>query len=418
MANRGHKMPRKSEQNALTPLQIKNAKPGPAEYSLSDGGGLSVAIKTDGGKRWLYRFSLHGERGKIWLGYYPDVSLSEARAKRDDVAELVRNGQDPRHARKVEAVTKKLEQETTFEAMAREWHVKQTPGWSPNHASRVIESLEADVFPDLGGLPISSISAPLVLRTIQKMEKRGVTETAQRVLQRIGAVMRYAMQTGRAQSDPTYKLSETLSAAKVKHRPAMPKSELPEYFRRLEAEPLHKITKLAFDLLAYTFVRPGELRGARWEEIDFEHAEWRIPAERMKMRAEHIVPLSRQALDVLHQLQQLSGRHNLVFPAQSDYSKPMSENTLSYALGRMGYKDVHCPHGFRALASTILNEEGFNPDVIERQLAHAERNKVRAAYHRATYLKERRELLQWWADYLDSKRPGANVVPGKFGKAA
>lgn len=411
-------MPRKVESNALTHMQVSKAKPKEAEYALSDGGGLSLVVKTDGGKRWLYRFSLHGERGKIWLGYYPDVSLSDARSKRDEVADQVSDGQDPRHARKVEAVTKKLEMETTFETLAREWHAKQVPGWSPNHARKVLESLEADAFPDLGGLPISSITAPLVLRTVQKMEKRGVTETAQRVLQRIGAVMRYAIQTGRAQTDPTYKLSETISAAKVKHRPAMPKSELPEYFRRLEAEPLHKITKLAFDLLAYTFVRPGELRGARWQEIDFEHAEWRIPAERMKMRSGHIVPLSRQALAVLQQLQPLFGRHELVFPAQSDYAKPMSENTLSYALGRMGYKDIHCPHGFRALASTILNEEGFNPDVIERQLAHAERNKVRAAYHRATYLKERRELLQWWADFLDSKRPGANIVPGRFGKQA
>lgn len=377
--------------------------PADAEYSLSDGDGLSIVIKPDGGRRWLYRFSLHKARGKIWLGYFPDVSLSAARVKRNEAAELVDAGEDPRHARKLTALTKKLEQETTFESIAREWHAKQVPGWSFGHARKVIESLEADAFPDLGALPISSISAPLVLRTIQKMERRGVTETAQRVLQRIGAVMRYAMQTGRAQSDPTYRLSETISAARVKHRPAMPKRELPEYFRRLESEPLHKLTKLAFALLAYTFVRPGELRGARWREINFEHFEWRIPAERMKMRSEHVVPLSRQALAVLQQLQNITGRYELVFPAQSDYSKPMSENTLSYALGRMGYKDVHCPHGFRALASTILNEEGFNSDVIERQLAHAERNKVRAAYHRATYLKERRTMMQWWADYLDSQ---------------
>lgn len=411
-------MPRKAESKALTPLQIKNAKPEAKEYALSDGDGLSVVIKPDGGKRWLYRFSLHGERGKIWLGYFPDMSLSIARSKRDEAAQQVRNGQDPRLARKIEAVTQKLEQETTFEAVAREWHAKQKPRWSADHARRVIESMEADAFPDLGALPVRNLTAPMILRTVQRVEKRGAIDTAQRILQRIGSVIRYAMQTGRAESDPTYKLSETLTTVKVTHQPSMPKNELPEYFRRLHAEPLHALTRHALDLLAYTFVRPGELRLARWDEFDFEAKEWRIPAERMKMRASHIVPLSRQALEVLAALKPLTGRAALVFPAQTDFDKPMSENTMGYALNRMGYKGIHCPHGFRALASTIMNEEGFDPDVIERQLAHAEKNKVRAAYHRATYLKERHTLMQWWADYLDNKHPGANVIPGKFGKTA
>lgn len=403
-------MPRKIT-TPLTHKECETAAPRGKEYSLSDGNGLSMVVLTDGTKRWLYRFSVTGKAGKLWLGYFPNIGLAEARQLRDSHAAVVKQGQDPRIVRKIEKITQAATAATTFEAVATEWHAKKLNQWSEGHAQKIMDSLIADAFPTLGKMPVSEITSPLVLMTIQKIEARGAVETAQRVLQRIGSVMRYAMQTGRTMIDPTYKLSETLTAPKVVHRPAMPRKELPEYYRRLAAEPLHPLTKNALELLAYTFVRPGELRWAKWEEFDLAAAEWRIPAERMKMRAPHIVPLSRQALAVLEALRPHSGRSALVFPAQTDHSKPMSENTMGYALGRMGYKDIHCPHGFRSLASTVLNEEGFDADVIERQLAHAEKNKVRAAYHRAQYLKERRELMQWWADYLDSKRPNANVIP-------
>ncbi|QLG88608.1 tyrosine-type recombinase/integrase [Chitinibacter bivalviorum] len=411
-------MPKKVAANQLEHLQLVNAKPSEKETYLNDGAGLWVVIHADGAKRFQYQFSVLGKRGKMWLGYFPAISLAEARQLRDEHAAIVKQGQDPRIARKIEKITQAATAATTFEAVAREWHTKKLNSWSEDHGKKIMESLVADAFPILGNMPIADINSPLVLMTIKKIEARGAVETAQRILQRIGAVMRYAMQTGRTLTDPTYKLAETLTAPKVVHRPAMPRKELPEYYRRLAAEPLHPLTKNALELLAYTFVRPGELRGAKWEEFDFEEAEWRIPAERMKMRAPHIVPLSRQALAVLDALRPHSKRSAFVFPAQTDHEKPMSENTMGYALGRMGYKDIHCPHGFRSLASTVLNEEGFDADVIERQLAHAEKNKVRAAYHRAQYLKERRALMQWWADYLDSKKPGVNVVPLNLNKVA
>jgi len=244
----------------------------------------------------------------------------------------------------------------------------------------------------------------VILDAVRKVEKRGAVETAQRVLQRIGAVIRYAIQTGRAAYNPASDLTGALKAQKVEHRPALPRGELREFYCRLAAEPLYIPTRIAMHLLMLTFVRPGELRFARWDEFDLERAEWRIPAERMKMREKHIVPLSKQALTLLEELRPITGRCALLFPAMTDHARPMSENTLSYAMGRMGYQGIATPHGFRALASTVLNEEGFDPDVIERQLAHAERNKVRAAYHRAEYLDERRKMMQWYADFLDSQQ--------------
>ncbi|WP_422840877.1 tyrosine-type recombinase/integrase [Aeromonas veronii] len=275
--------------------------------------------------------------------------------------------------------------------------------------------MEVDAFPDLGLVPVTELTAPMILEALRKVEKRGATETAGRILQRISAIMRYAIQTGRASYNPAQDLKGALKATKQEHRPALPRSELPEFFRRLEAEPLNPATRLALHLLMLTMTRPGEVRFARWDEFDMERAEWRIPAARMKMRTEHLVPLSRQALAVLDELRQLTGHCELLFPSERKLTNPMSENTLSYAMGRMGYKGIATPHGFRALASTTLNEEGFDPDVIERQLAHAERNKVRAAYHRAEYLDDRRKLLQWLADFYDSQR-GSNVLPVNFNR--
>ena len=236
-------MPKKVE-TELTHLQCVNAAPKDKEWSLADTGRLSLVIKPDGGKRWLYRFQLHGKESKLWLGYFPAVGLSDARGLRDEAAQQVKAGQDPRNTRKVEQVKQAANAASTFETLAREWHAKQQPRLSDAHAQRIISSLEIDVFPLLGNLPVMDITAPLVLLAVQKIEQRGAIETAQRVLQRIGSVMRYAMQTGRAQLDPTYKLAETLTTKKVEHRPSMPQKELPEYFRRLEAEPLHPLTRL------------------------------------------------------------------------------------------------------------------------------------------------------------------------------
>ncbi|MGL5290185.1 MAG: tyrosine-type recombinase/integrase [Aeromonas sp.] len=399
----------------LSDITARQAKFTGKPQKLSDEKGLFLLVNKSG-KYWRLKYRYAGKEKALALGVYPEVSLKEARTKRDDARRVIAEGIDPGLAKKQSKIANKLASDNNFEVLAREWHKSQLARWSPGHARRVIESFEADAFPDLGLVPVTDLTAPMILDAVRKVEKRGATETAGRVLQRISAVMRYAIQTGRASYNPAQDLKGALKATKLEHRPALPRSELPEFYRRLAAEPIKLATRLAFHLLMLTMTRPGEVREACWDEFDIERAEWRIPAERMKMRAPHIVPLSRQALAVLDELHQLTGHGELLFPSVSTLAKPMSENTLSYALGRMGYKGIATPHGFRALASTTLNEEGFNPDVIERQLAHIEQNKVRAAYHRAEYLEDRRKLLQWLADFYESQQ-GGNVRQVNFNRA-
>ncbi|WP_323939208.1 tyrosine-type recombinase/integrase [Aeromonas hydrophila] len=399
----------------LSDTAARQAKFNGKQQKLSDEKCLFLLI-TSSGKYWRLKFRFAGKEKVLALGVYPEVSLKEARAKREEARRLLAEGIDPSLARKQSKVASRLASEHSFEAIAREWHQSQLARWSPGHAKRVIESLEVDAFPDLGLVPVAELTAPIMLDALRKVEARGATETAGRVLQRISSVMRYSIQTGRASYNPAQDLKGALRATKQEHRPALPRAELPEFYRRLVAEPLNPATRLAFHLLMLTMTRPGEVRFARWDEFDMERAEWRIPAERMKMRVPHIVPLSQQALAVLEELRQITGHCELLFPSERKLTDPMSENTLSYAMGRMGYKGIATPHGFRALASTTLNEEGFDPDVIERQLAHAERNKVRAAYHRAEYLDDRRKLLQWLADFYESQQ-GGNVRPVNFHRA-
>lgn len=396
----------------LSDTATRQAKFTGKQQKLSDEKGLFLLI-TSSGKYWRLKFRFGGKEKVLALGVYPEVSLKEARVKREEARRLLADGIDPSLARKQSKVASRLASENSFEVIAREWHQGQLARWSPGHAQRVIESLEADAFPELGLVPVAELTAPIMLDALRKIEARGATETAGRVLQRISSVMRYAIQTGRVSYNPAQDLKGALRATKQEHRPALPRADLPEFYRRLAAEPLNPATRLAIHLLMLTMTRPGEVRFARWDEFDMARAEWRIPAERMKMRAPHIVPLSRQALAVLEELRLISGHCELLFPSERKLTDPMSENTLSYAMGRMGYKGIATPHGFRALASTILNEEGFDPDVIERQLAHAERNKVRAAYHRAEYLDDRRKLLQWLADFYESQQ-GGNIRPMNF----
>ncbi|WP_421300014.1 tyrosine-type recombinase/integrase [Aeromonas veronii] len=398
----------------LSDTAARQAKFTGKQQKLSDEKGLFLLI-TSSGKYWRLKFRFAGKEKVLALGVYPEVSLKEARAKREEARRQLADGIDPSLARKQSKVANRLASENNFEVIAREWHQSQLARWSPGHAKRVIESLEVDAFPDLGLVPVAELTAPIMLDALRKIEARGATETAGRVLQRISSVMRYAIQTGRVSYNLAQDLKGALRATKQEHRPALPRADLPEFYRRLAAEPLNPATRLAIHLLMLTMTRPGEVRFARWDEFDLARAEWRIPAERMKMRVPHIVPLSRQALAVLEELRQISGHCELLFPSERKLTNPISENTLSYAMGRMGYKGIATPHGFRALASTILNEEGFDPDVIERQLAHAERNKVRAAYHRAEYLDDRRKLLQWLADFYESQQ-GSNVRPVNFNR--
>ncbi|RDH84480.1 MAG: integrase [endosymbiont of Galathealinum brachiosum] len=402
----------------LTDIKIKQAKPREKLYKLSDGGGLQVHIQTSGAKYWRLAYRYSTKQKTLALGVYPELSLAEAREKRAKARKLLDNGIDP--ANEMSKRSRKHREtndiENSFDNIAREWFDMQKENWSPKYASRVISSFEKDVFPYIGNYPIEKITAPLVLNILRKIEKRNALEVAARVLRRCHAVCRYAIQTGRAEHNPVSDLQGALKTRKVKHRAALSLAELPDFLKRLEKYDGNKLTMLALKLIVHTFVRSGELRGARWSEIDFEQAEWRIPAERMKMRTPHIVPLSLQSIAILKQIHEISGHRELVLPSERNWKKTISENTLIYAMYRMGYHTRATVHGFRATASTILNEKGFNPDVIERQLAHMQRNKVRAAYHRSEYLDDRKTLMQWWSDFIDSQY-GNKIILGRFGNA-
>lgn len=400
---------------SLTDTAVRNLKPSDKPYKLADGGGMYLHVTPNGGKYWRLAFRLHGKQKIYALGVYPQVSLAEARQTRDEAKKLIKQGIDPVVERKQTVRRKSEEQATTFELIAREWHKTKRSAWTESHAKKIMNSLEADIFPKLGDRSISSITAPDLLMALRVIEKRGALEIAGRVLQRCNAVFRYAVATGRIVANPAAELRGALKTPERKHHAALSHDELPEFLAKLAGYDGDPQTRLGLQLMVHTFVRTGELRAASWAEFNLELSEWRIPAERMKMREEHIVPLSKQAVALLRQLQAVGGGSDLVFPSGNGRrNKWISENTLLYALYRLGYHSRATGHGFRATASTILNEMGFHPDWIERQLAHAERNKVRAAYNRALYLAERRRMMQIWSDYLDIAAGGKEVVLSDF----
>ncbi|MDA8163665.1 MAG: integrase arm-type DNA-binding domain-containing protein [Desulfobacteraceae bacterium] len=395
----------------LTDPRVRQAKPGKKAYKLFDGGGLYLQVSPQGSKLWRLKYRFGGKEKLLSIGSYDKgISLKRAREERDKARELLAEGIDPAAAKQQAKHAERERVENSFRALALEWAETYGARWTESHRHQVMASLEADAFPSLGELPVKEITPPMVLEVIRAVEGRGALDVASRVLQRTNAVFRYAIHTGRATYNPAADMQGVLKTRKVEHRAAISRAELPELLQRLDAYPGDPITKLALKLIMLTFVRSGELRGARWEEFDLEQQEWRIPAERMKMRAPHIVPLSAQALAVLEELKAFTGRFPLLFPSQRDFGKPVSENTMLYALYRLGYHKRATVHGFRALASTILNETGFRPDVIERQLAHVERNKVRAAYHRSEYLEERRKMMGWWGAFIERQANEEKVV--------
>ncbi len=393
----------------LTAIAVRQAKPRDRDWKLSDGHGLYLLVKTNGAKYWRMKYRLGGKEKLLSIGVYPDYSLEEARQIAGDARRaLKKDNRDPSAEKQAEKLNRIKVSENSFQIIAREW-AENNKQWSDSHYHRVVTSLEKDAFPSIGTRPISEITPPELLAVIRKVESRDALDVASRILQRCGSVFRYAIQTGRAISNPATELKGALKTRKVQHVASVPRKELPGLIQAIENYDGSPITTNALRLLMYTFVRPGELRGAMWKEFNIADAEWRIPAERMKMDTEHIVPLSRQVLEVLNNMDSISGDNELVFHGERSRKNPMSENTMTYALYRMGYKRRATPHGFRATASSILNEEGFNPDAIERQLSHTERNSVRSAYtHHARYLDERRTMMQWWADYLDSLN--SNIV--------
>ena len=387
---------------ALTDITCKGTKPKEKPYKLADERGLYLEVMPNNKKYWRLKFRFNGKENRLAFGVYPEVSLAEARDKRDEARKMLRNGINPSQAKKDKKLQNKLENENSFEMIAREWLENMKHSWTERHANYTLKRLEADILPVLGFKPMNKIVAPELLQTLREVEKRDALDLSHRLLQTCGQIFRYAIATGRAERDIAADLKGALKVRKKENFAHLKEDQLPEFFSRLTSYDGDLQTKLGLKLLVLTFVRSSELRGARWEEINFEKSEWRIPAERMKMNELHIVPLSRQAIDILEQLKLINGSKPFVFPSRTKPETSFtSENTLLYALYRMGYHSQATTHGFRATASTILNEHGFRSDVIERQLAHGEKNKVRGAYNHAQYLKERREMMQWYADYLD-----------------
>ncbi|MES1189629.1 MAG: integrase arm-type DNA-binding domain-containing protein [Steroidobacter sp.] len=397
----------------LTVTQIQNVKPQHKAVRLFDERGLYLEIVPSGGRWWRFKYRFAGKEKRISLGVYPDVGLKDAREKRDEARKQVAAGIDPGEVRKAakHAIIEKTE--NTLAALAREWFAKYSPNWAPTHSSKIIRRLEADIFPWLGAFPIRDVKAPELLTVLRRIEARGAVETAHRVLQNCGQIFRYAVATGRADRDVSADLRGALPPVKERHHPSITEPKLVgALLRAIEGYRGSYVTKCALKLAPLVFVRPGELRKAEWSEVNFEQAEWRIPATRMKMRALHIVPLSAQAMVVLRELQSLTGSSRFIFPSARGKCLPMSENTVNAALRRLGYdKTEMTGHGFRSMASTLLNEQGWNRDAIERQLSHAERDSIRAAYNYAEHLPERKRMMQAWADYLDTLTAGATVIP-------
>ena len=399
----------------LTDTAVRNAKPRVKPVKLFDERGLFLIVTPAGGKWWRFRYSFDGKEKLLALGTYPDVSLASARDRRDQARTLLTVGTDPGEQRKAEKATRAGLAANTFEVIGREWYAKVAPTLADTTKEKIIRRLEVDAFPVIGNRPIASLTAADLIRVIERIEQRGSVDIARRVHNYIGRVFRYAVGRGLATRDPSrdIELKDILPPADVRHHASVtdPK-EAGGLLRAIEGFTGAVATRCALRLAAVVFVRPGELRHAEWTEFDFDKAEWRIPAGKMKMKEQHIVPLSAQAVAVLREIQAVTGRGRYVFPSERGGARPMSENTINAALRRMGYaKEEMTGHGFRSMASTLLHELGLPHAAIERQLAHGERNKVSAAYNFAEYLPERRKMMQQWADYLDTLKAGAEVIP-------
>ncbi len=403
----------------LTVLEIRSRKdPG----RLSDGGGLCFEITKSGVKRWLYRYRLDGKQQMYVIGRYPDLSLANARNKHKSAQKLVKKGINPalsrrkiKQANREKELAEKKQRTNSFQYVALEWIEQQKGGWSQDHSVAVLGTLKKDVFGSIGSKAVDTITPPEVLKILRKIEIRGSLEIARKILQRMNAVFRYAVQTGLATYNPAADMQGVLKSKPVEHLPAVFNKELGQLLRDINASKrIHITTKLALQFTALTACRSGEVRGAKWSEVNLKERIWEIPAERMKMRRPHIVPLSKQAVAVLERAGKLWGNDGLIFPSVRDQDKPMSDNAMSKALRDMGYKGKATPHGFRASFSSMAYEKsGFPSEVIEKSLAHEEKNKIKRAYNRAEYLMQRKQLMQWWGNRLQALEYGAEIIPFK-----
>ena len=392
----------------LTDLQCRNARcaNGIARQRLSDGEGMYLEVVPTGARYWRLKYRIGGKEKRLSLGVYPRVSLVHARQARKEARELIAKGIDPSLKRRQAKVAEPMAPDQTFETVARGWHQHWKAARSDHHADYVIRRLAADVFPEIGSYPIETITAPMLVRVAKKIEARGALDIAKRCLQTCGQVFRYAVAHGYMLRNPAadIKPADVLKSRRQTNYARLDARELPDLLRRMAVYDGSPYTRCALQLIALTFVRTSELIEATWDEIDLESAEWRIPADRMKMRTPHVVPLANQAVDALRCLRELRSLSPYVFPGERDHGRPMSNNTILKALERMGYKGRMTGHGFRGVASTLLHEKGFDHTIIELQLAHQKRNRVSASYNWATYMPQRKQMMQWWANYLDEVR--------------
>lgn len=399
----------------LNDVAVRKAKPEAKPRKLTDGGGLFVLIHPNGGKYWQLAYRFAGKQKTLALGVYPDVSLALARERREQARKLLANGDDPSAVKQTQKRQAKVAAANTFEAVAREWVENRSNDWTDGHEALTLRTLEQDAFPSLGRRPIAEITPSELLATVRTIEKRGALEIASRVLQRCSAVFRYAIATDRCNSNPATELRGALKKPKRTHYTTIEKGGFPKLLRDIDGYQGSPLTTYAMQLMALTFTRTSELIEAKWDEIDLKRGEWLIPAERMKMRRPHLVPLSKQVITVFKLAAKLTGDRDYVFPNRNDPTKPASKAIILRALGRMGYTGKMTGHGFRSAASTTLNEHknkwNIHRDAIELQLAHVEKNASRAAYNFAEYLEERRTMMQQWANHLDKLKIGAEVIP-------
>ncbi len=397
----------------LTDPVIKAAKPKDKSYSLPDGQGLALFVQPSGAKWWRYRYRFNGTAKMLSMGIYPDVTLKNARNEHARFKELLAQGIDPSQHRQEQKQQEAIAAENSFEFIARLWWNHWKSGRNERHAGYTIRRLEADVFPFIGIKPITELTAPILIMVIKKVEARGAMDIAKRVLTTCNQIMRYAVAHGLAERNPAtdIKPSDVLKPTKKTNYARLHQKELPELLRKIDAYDGQPLTKLALHLMALTFVRTSELIGARWDEMELDKQQWRIPAERMKMKTPHIVPLSNQAIAVLGKIKELAADQILLFPSERRDGKTMSNNTILYALYRLGYHSRMTGHGFRGIASTILHERGYSHEHIELQLAHSKRDAVSASYNHALYLEPRARMMQDWADYLDAIKVGAAILP-------
>ena len=393
----------------LTVLQVKNAAPREKDYGLADGGGLFLWVRAGGSKSWRFRFRLDGKQSHISLGTIQKVSLAQARQLAAEARQLVAQGRHPGLERKTARAQAAISRATTFRALALEWHAHKSQLWSEGYATDVMEAFELDIFPTLGGLPLIEIRPLQWLEVFRRIESRGALEKLRKTRQRCQEVYRYAIATGRAEYNPIADIGGALRTPVTRHYPFLPIAEIPELLRAIQACAASDTVKIAARLLILTGVRTAELRCAPWAEFDLDAALWEIPAERMKARRPHLVPLSRQAVTALRELQRITGGYTLAFPGRTDPARPMSEAAVNQLLKRSGYEGRATGHGFRHTLSTTLHERGYPSDWVETQLAHADKNTIRGTYNHATYLESRRDMLQWYADNLDSLASSAAV---------